>query len=145
MLMRVLILPTTLLMWEPYLTNVGAIFACITDIPFFTYLLYTFVLKNAYHKAVHQVSDESYHSCVDENPTLTMEMHEELYQRYISKLQSLGLEDFYQNPDPLAPTGALYNELVPILEEIDQEIKKGLSIRGLGKIAWRHLSKNLAQ
>ena len=93
-------------------------------------------MKKAYLDAVHEVLDESYHLFINDSEDfpLTEEMHEELYQQHISKLQSLGLDDkFYYNPDLVSPTGKVYKELAPILTKIDQAIKKGLSISDLAK------------
>lgn len=115
------------------ITNAGALFGCITDFPAISYIVYLFVGEEAYKEAVHELWDANYHSCVKENPTLTPEMHEELYQRHLSKLKSFGIDDFYRNPDLLSTTGAMYEQLSPILKVIDEEIKKGVSISDLAK------------
>ena len=115
-------------------TNSGALFSCLTDLPAITYSLYLLVMKNAYRKAVHELSDEGYHSCINEQaPILTPEMREELYQEHISKLQSFGVEDYYLRPDPLSQTGALHAALAPKLKAIDLQIKEGVTIRALWK------------
>lgn len=115
------------------ITNAGALFACITDFPAITYCLYLFVFEKAHRDTVHEILNESYLTCVNKDQTLTPEMHEELYQRHILNLQHLGLDNFYLHPDVLSQTGAIYDELAPILEEIDRELKNGVSIRKLGE------------
>lgn len=115
-------------------TNAGALFTSITDIPAITYSLYLFIIKDAYRKAVHKLSDEAYHSSInDPDHILTPEMREELYQEHISELQRLGVKDYYLRPDPLAPTGALHAALAPRLKEIDLEINKGVTFRAVWK------------
>jgi hypothetical protein len=113
------------------ITNAGALFACITDFPFLCVVLYFYMLQKAHNEAVSEVMSENYHSSID-GLNLTPENHEELYQRHISKLQSLGIDRFYLNPDLLSKTGAMYKELAPILEKIDREIEEGLSAGELG-------------
>lgn len=113
------------------ITNSGALFACITDFPAITYVFFHFVLDKPYRESMHEVLDEIYHTCVNEE--MTPEMHEELYQRHISLLQSLRVEKFYRNPDPLSSTGAAYRELASVLTNIDSELEKGVSFRELAK------------
>jgi hypothetical protein len=117
------------------ITNAGALFACLTDFPAITYAMYLFVIQKAHRDAMHEALDESYHSCVVESAAvLNQEMHEELYQKHISILQDLGVDNFYLNPDLLSKTGALYGELAPLLQKLDLEIKEtGLPIRALLK------------
>ncbi len=110
------------------ITNAGALFACITDFPAITYALYLFVMKKAYRKALQEALHESYHLRVDKHPSLTKEMHEELYQRHILHLQNLHLEGFYQNPDLHSETGEIYGKLAPLLKNIDEELKAGISL-----------------
>ena len=117
------------------ITNAGALFACITDLPAITYGVYLFVIEIAYLEAIHETLDESYHSGIQEYYNLidpetiaelsSTEMREELYQKHIFKLQSMGIDDFYLRPDLDSTTGALYQDLAPILQQIDLQIKQG--------------------
>jgi len=117
------------------ITNAGALFACITDLPAITYGVYLFVIERAYLEAIHEALDDSYHSGIQEYYNLidpetiaelsSVEMREELYQKHILKLQSMGINDFYLRPDLDSTTGALYQDLAPILQQIDLQIKQG--------------------
>jgi hypothetical protein len=116
-------------------TNSGALFACITDLPAITYVVYLFVIKKAYLEAIHEALDESYHSGIQEFFDLidpqaiaelsSAEIREELYQKHILKLQSMGIHDFYLRPDLNSTTGALYQEIAPLLQQIDLQIQEG--------------------
>ena len=112
------------------ITNAGALFACVTDFPAISYVLYLYMLRKPHQKAVLELMNQKYHSSINEL-NLSTELHEELYQRYIAKLQSLNLDGYYLNPDLLSSTGAIYQELAPILNQIDQEIEKGISLSEL--------------
>lgn len=114
-------------------TNAGALFACGTDYPAFCYSFYLFVLKNPHLKALHDAMENSYYSAIRGDLTLTPQLHEELYVRYVSKLRSLGVDRYYLNPNRLSRTGALYAELAPTLEEIDRGRDRGVTCRELGK------------
>jgi hypothetical protein len=117
------------------ITNAGALFACITDLPAITYAVYLFVIEKAYLEAIHEALDESYHSGIQEyykliDPEMlaelsSAEMREELYQKHILKLQGMGITDFYLRPDLDSTTGALYQDLAPIVQQIDLQIKQG--------------------
>jgi hypothetical protein len=114
------------------ITNSGALFACLTDIPVITLVALFLVLGDAPRKAKHQLLDESYDICIRER-SLTPEMHEELYLLHISRLQSLGIVDFYLKPDPLSKTGAIHTALAPKLKKISEKIKHGVTWRALWK------------
>ena len=113
------------------ITNSGALFACITDFPAITYVLYLFVFKKAHKETLYKILDESYHFCMTQDLSLTSEMHEKLYQQHIAELQALGMDRYYLHPDLLSQTGALHAALAPLLKEIDLEIKEESSLKNL--------------
>ncbi len=117
---------TTRVKFANTITNSGALFACVTDLPAITYITYLFVFQSAYCQAVRNALDESYEYAVLQDATIPPELREDLYQFYINKLQALGIDNYYLHPDPLCETGKMHQELCTTLQEIDQELQMSL-------------------
>ena len=113
------------------ITNAAATLCLITDFPAFTLGIYLLFIKKGYIEAVRELMDKAFHSCLNED--LNPELHEKLYQWHISQLQDLGVDKFYLNPDPLSQTGQLHQALAPQLAKIDKELKRGVSIKDVGR------------
>lgn len=118
------------------ITNAGALFASVTDLPAITYVVYLITLQPAHRQAAREALDRSYQLALD-GTIPDAELHEELYQWYVEKLQTLGVDNYYLHPDPSCETGQMHQELSTTLAEIDQELQIGLSL----KDNWRSLCK----
>lgn len=103
------------------ITNAGALFACVTDIPALLYYMgYRFALRRAHRQATYDLLSKRYYDAVVPQGHI-----EEFSKLHLAKLQKRGLP-FYRNPDLRTRTGLLYEKLAPALREIDEEIRQGI-------------------
>ena len=108
------------------ITNTGAFLAAITDLPAISFVVYLLVIKNAHTNALRTVLNHIFFNFLAKNPDLNGQQHEALYQRHVKVLQETGIETYYMSPNKQSYTGTIHEELAPILQDIDSNIKVGV-------------------
>lgn len=123
-------------------TNVGALFACITDLPAISYVFYVLNFQKAHVDVSHEVLDKAYFEIM-EDLEIDPHLREQLYMIHLEKLQSFGVDRFYLRPDPNTEIGNLYRSLTPLLEKIDQKIENAASWQNSYCDLWNHFKESM--
>ena len=125
-------------------TNVGALFACVTDLPAITYVVYLLNFSHIHRELTHETLMRAYHD-VMQDEEIDIEVRRSIYDLYLQQLMRLGIDRFYLLPDVRVELGAFYQEQASALREIDEEIERQTSLQNCYRDVLKHLVASMRQ
>ncbi len=131
------------------LTNAGALFACVTDLPAIVYVIYKASLGKEHARATYEQLKGAYHLRVDAKESLlegigplsteeVSSLRDLLCEWYMQRVQRLGIDEYYLDLDPASELGREMVAHKEMLDAMMQQVREKTTVHALSKdVSWQ--------